>query len=151
LTGNAFKRGNGSFTPRSNPSPASCCPPNNPIPSNEQPNFDEEFDEAVAEWRDKHRLREDDAVMLLVELFRIHQRHWDEVRRRELPSFDQFRADIAKLVEAARTFQGQSAALLEIMRNQNPAHRAARITRAAAVCATIADLLAGYLIGRAWP
>jgi len=37
------------------------------MPNNEQPNFDEEFDEAVAEWRDKHRLREDDAVMLLVD------------------------------------------------------------------------------------
>jgi hypothetical protein len=119
--------------------------------SNEQPNFDEEFDEAVAEWRDKHRLPEDDAVMLLVELFRIHQRHWDEVRRRELPSFEQFRSDITKLVEAARTFQGQSVALLEIMRHQTPMHRAARITRAAAVFATVAGLLAGYLIGRAWP
>ena len=121
------------------------------MPSNEQPNFDEEFDAAVAEWRDKHRLREDDAVMLLVELFRIHQRHWDEVRRRELPSFEQFRADITKLAEVARTFQGQSAALLEILRTQAPAHRAARVTRAAAVFATIAGLLAGYLIGRVWP
>ena len=117
----------------------------------EQPNFDEEFDETVAEWRDKHRLREDDAVMLLVELFRIHQRHWDEIRRREIPSFDLFRADIVKLAEAARTFQGQSAALLEILRNRPTAHHAARITRAAAFFATIAGLLAGYLSGRAWP
>ena len=121
------------------------------MPSNEQPNFDEEFDAAIAEWRDKHRLREDDAVMLLVELFRIHQRHWDEVRRREIPSFEQFRADITKLVEAARTFQGQSAAMLEMLRSQTPAHRAARVTRAAAFFATIAGGLAGYLIGRAWP
>jgi len=121
------------------------------MPNNEQPNFDEEFDEAVAEWRDKHRLREDDAVILLVELFRIHQRHWDEIRRREIPSFHLFRADIAKLAEAARTFQGQSAALLEMLRSQPPAQRAARITRAAAFFATIAGLLAGYLIGRAWP
>jgi hypothetical protein len=117
----------------------------------EQPNFDEEFDEAVAEWRGKHRLREDDAVMLLVELFRIHQQHWDEIRRRQIPSFEQFRADIAKLVEAARTFQGQAAALLEVLRSQPPAHRAARITRAAAIFAATASLLAGYLIGRAWP
>jgi hypothetical protein len=117
----------------------------------EQPNFDEEFDEAVAEWRDKHRLREDDAVMLLVELFRIHQRHWDEIRRREIPSFEQFRADIAKLAESARAFQGQSAALLELLRSQPPANCAARITRAAAFFATIAGVLAGYLIGRVWP
>jgi hypothetical protein len=121
------------------------------MPNTEQPNFDEDFDEAVAEWRDKHRLREDDAVMLLVELFRIHQRHWDEIRRREVPSFQQFRADITRLSESARLFQGQAAALLEVLRSQPPAHRAARITRAAAIFAAIASLLAGYLIGRAWP
>ena len=119
-------------------------------PSTEQPDFDEDFTKAVAEWRDKHRLREDDAVMLLVELFRIHQRHWDELRRREIPSFEQFRADIAKLVGAAQTFQQQTGALLELLRSQPPAHRAERITRAAAVFATLSGLLAGYLIGRAW-
>jgi len=121
------------------------------MPNNEQPNFDEEFDEAVAEWRNKHRLREDDAVMLLVELFRIHQRHWDEIRRREIPSFERFRADIAMLAETARTLQGQAAAFLEALRSQAPARRAPTITRAAAIFATITGLLAGYLIGRAWP
>jgi hypothetical protein len=119
-------------------------------PSTEQPDFDEDFTKAVAEWRDKHRLREDDAVIFLVELFRIHQQHWDELRRREIPSFEQFRADIAKLVGAAQTFQQQTAALLELLRSQPPAHRAERITRAAAIFATLAGLLAGYLIGRAW-
>ena len=119
-------------------------------PSTEQPDFDEDFTKAVAEWRDKHRLREDDAVMLLVELFRIHQQHWDELRRREIPSFEQFRADIAKLVGTAQTFQQQTAILLELLRSQPPAHRAERITRAAAIFATLSGLLAGYLIGRAW-
>jgi hypothetical protein len=119
-------------------------------PSTEQPDFDEDFTKAVAQWRDQHRLREDDAVILLVELFRIHQQHWDELRRREIPSFEQFRADIAKLVGAAQTFQQQTGALLELLRSQPPAHRAERITRAAAVFATLAALLAGYLIGKAW-
>ncbi len=121
------------------------------MPTTEQPDFDEEFSEAIAEWRAKHRLREDDAVMLLVELFRIHQRHWDEVRRREIPSFDQFRADIGKLADTARTFQGQATALLELLRSQSVNHRGARVTRAAAGFATIAGFLAGYLIGKAWP
>jgi hypothetical protein len=120
-------------------------------PNTDKPDFEEEFDRAVAEWREKHRLREDDAVLMLVELFRIHQQHWDELRRRELPAFGEFRADIGKLAEAARTFQGQTAALLEVLRGQPPAYRAARITRAAAIFATVAGLLAGYLIGRAWP
>ena len=119
-------------------------------PGTEQPDFDEEFTRAVAGWRDKHRLREDDAVMLLVELFRIHQQHWDELRRREIPSFGQFRADITKLVGAAQIFQQQSSALLEMLRSQPLTHRAARITRAAAIFAALAALLAGYLIGRAW-
>jgi hypothetical protein len=121
-----------------------------PKPSTEQPDFDEEFTKAVAEWRDKHRLREDDAVTLLVELFRIHQQHWDQIRRREIPAFGEFRADIGRIAEAARTFQVQSSALLEVLRSQPLAHRAARITRAAAIFATFAALLAGYLIGRAW-
>ena len=121
------------------------------MPNNEQNDFDEEFAKAVAEWRDKYRLREDDAAILLVELFRIHQRHWDEIRRREIPSFEQFRADITKLVGAAQTFQQQSAALLEVLRNQSPASLARKITRAAAIFAALAALLAGYLIGRVWP
>src|SRR6202142_2127055 len=120
-------------------------------PSTEQPDFDEDFTKAVTEWRDKHRLREDDEVIFLVELFRIHQRHWDELRRREIPSFEQFRADIAKLVGAAQTFQQQSSTLLELLRNQPPAHRALRITRAAAIFAALAALLAGYLIGKVLP
>ena len=79
----------------------------------EPDDFDEEFTKAVAEWRDKHRLREDDAVTLLIELFRIHQQHWDALRRREIPAFSEFRADIGKLVDTAKNFQIQSSALLE--------------------------------------
>ena len=119
-------------------------------PSTEQPDFDEEFTKAVAEWRDKHRLREDDAVTLLVELFRIHQQHWDQIRRREIPAFGEFRADIGKLAEAARTFQVQSSALLEVIRDHPAGVRSVRITRAAAIFAALACLLGGYLIGRAW-
>ena len=121
------------------------------MPTNEQPDFDEEFAKAVAEWRDKHRLREDDAVMLLVELFRIHQQHWDELRRREIPTFEQFRADIVKLASAAQTFQQQSALLQHALRSRSLTHGAARITRAAAIFAALAALLAGYFIGKVWP
>ena len=119
-------------------------------PSIQPPDFDEEFTKAVAEWRDKHRLREDDAVTLLVELFRIHQQHWDQIRRREIPAFGEFRADIGKLSEAARTFQVQSSALLELIRDHPAGVRSVRITRAAAIFAALACLLGGYLIGRAW-
>ena len=121
------------------------------MPEPDERDFDEEFMQCIVAWRERHRLREDEAVLLLVELFRIHQRHWDEIRRRELPSFEQFRADIAKLTEAAKTFQQQNTAVLEVLRTHPPAHRAARITRAAAIFAALASLLAGLLIGKAWP
>ncbi len=116
---------------------------------NEHPDFDEEFEETVAEWRERHRLQEDDAVMLLVDLFRMHQRHWDEIRRHEMPSFEQFRSDMGKLAETARTYQGQTAAVLEVLR-KHPSGRIG-ITQCAAILACIASLLAGYLIGRVWP
>ena len=121
------------------------------MPAPEQADFDDEFERAIADWRERHRLREDDAVLLLVDLFRIHQRHWDELRQREMPSLDLVRADIVKLTETMRAFQAQSAALLEALRKLPSTHLAARVTRTAAFFAALASLLAGYLIGRAWP
>ena len=114
------------------------------------PNFDDEFERAVADWRERHHLREDDAVLLLVDLFRIHQRHWDEIRRRELPSFEQFRGDITRLAEASRSFQQRAIALAEQLKSQ-PGGPTAMVTRTAAWLAALAGGLAGYLLGRAWP
>jgi len=121
------------------------------MPNIEQPDFDDELDRAIADWRERHRLREDDAVLLLMELFRIHQGHWDDLRRHELPSFELVRTDIARLIETTRASQTQSAALLEALRKLPSTHLAASVTRTAAFFATLASLLAGYLIGRAWP
>ena len=114
------------------------------MPNTEQPNFDEEFDAAVAEWRDKHRLREDDAVMLLVELFRIHQQHWDELRRREIPSFEQFRADTPSWRRRRGHFDNlRPVDVLRKLPRRTLQHR----SRTAAFFAALASLLAGYLIG----
>ena len=113
--------------------------------------FEDEFEEAVTEWRSRYRLAEDDAVLLLVELFRLHQRHWDEIRRRELPSFEQFRSDIAKLSEAAKAFQRDSTALLEVLRSQPRRGTRPRVSLSVATVAVILALLAGILIGKALP
>lgn len=117
--------------------------------TSDQPNFDEQFEDAIAEWRRRHQLREDDAIFLLVELFRIHQQHWDELRRRELPSFDEIRNDIAKLDKVARTFQEQSTKLLEKLPRAIPQRQPLRVTWAAALFAALAAGFGGYLIGRA--
>ena len=118
------------------------------MPKERPGDFEEDFEQEVAAWRERHSLREDDAVLLLVELFRIHQRHWDELRRREMPSFEQARADITKLIEVARTFQQHATTLtglLQVLPNTP------RVTRTAATLAALTGLLAGYLVGRSWP
>ncbi len=119
------------------------------MPPAEPTDFDDELDRAVADWRERYRIREDDAVLLLVELFRVHQRHWDELRRREMPPLDFLRADIVRLSETMRTTQTQSASLLEALRKLPSIHLAPRVTRTAAFFAALASGLAGYLIGRA--
>src|SRR4051812_48383440 len=83
----------------------------------ERGDIDEELEEAVAQWRERHQLREDDAVLLLVELFRIHQKHWDELRRHEMPSFEQVRGDIVRLAQTIRNFQCEAVALNTVLRS----------------------------------
>ena len=114
-----------------------------------QSNFDEQFEDAISEWKHRHQLREDDAVLLLVELFRIHQQHWDELRRRELPSFDEIHNDITKLAETARIFQQQSANLLEKL-PRTVSSRPLSVTWTAAFFAAVAAGCCGYILGRAF-
>lgn len=123
----------------------------NPPPKAKPPDFDEEFVQAVAQWREKHKLREDDATLLLVDLFRLHQKHWDAIRSREMPSFNQYRSDIAELTQAAKTFQQKAAALIKLLNNRPPVHGLVTVTRPAALFAALACLLAGYLIRVVWP
>ena len=115
------------------------------------PDFDEEFTQAVANWREQYKLREDDATLLLIELFRIHQKHWDALRSREMPSFNQFRSDIGLLTQTTKTFQQDTATLIELLKNQPSDHNAVKVTRAAACFAALSCLLAGYLIRMIWP
>jgi len=112
------------------------------------PNFDEELDQAITNFRTQHKLPEDDAVLLLVELFRIHQQHWDALRRREMPSYEPFRADITSILNATKTYQQQNSTLIETFKTQAPNHPEEKITLTAAIFAVMAALIGGYLIGR---
>ena len=40
-------------------------------------NLSEDFANAMESWHRKHQIREDDPLLLCLELFRIHQDHWD--------------------------------------------------------------------------
>ena len=122
----------------------------NTIPKDKPPDFDEDFRQAVDEWRDKHKLREDDATLLLVDLFRVHQKHWDAIRSREMPSFNQFRSDITQLTQAAKTFQQTTTTLIELLKGQPPVQKMVTVTRSTAISAALACLIAGYLIRKLW-
>ena len=78
--------------------------------------FSEVFAKAIDEWRKKHRLREDDPLLLCLELFRIHQDHWDAIRRKELPSFSEFRDSLMKLQQQLNALMRHGTVLLEELR-----------------------------------
>jgi hypothetical protein len=125
--------------------------PDQTNPPQSPADFDEEFDQAVNRFRDLHKLSENDAVLLLVELFRIHQQHWDALRRREMPSFEPLRTDIIALLGSTKAFQQQVSPLIEAIKQQSPVKPEEKVTLPTAIFATIAALLGGYLIGRVWP
>src|SRR5688572_32881922 len=81
-----------------------------------QPDFSADFRKAVAEWRKRHAIRDDDVILLCLELFQIHQKHWDELRHRDLPSFNEFRETLIRLNAIASAVQKDSMTLLEELR-----------------------------------
>lgn len=112
-----------------------------------KPDFDEEFVQAIAKWREEHKIRDDDAVLLLVEMFEIHQKHWDELRRRQMPSLDQFRTDINTVAESAKSFGEKVDELIDLLA-VHPASAAIKTIRLSeAIYAVFAALFGGLLIG----
>ena len=74
----------------------------------QRPDFDEDFSQAIAKWKEKYKIKDDDPIQLLLELFRIHQNHWDELRDRQIPSLDEFRQDITVLTEATKILKDRA-------------------------------------------
>jgi hypothetical protein len=100
------------------------------------PDFDEDFLQAIAKWKEQHKIKEDDTILFLLDLFRIHQAHWDEIRDRQMPSLDEFKADIAALTEATAILKKRTSK--EIRSVELPI----------AICAAFTAAIAGYLIGK---
>jgi len=113
------------------------------------PDFDEEFLEAIKQWRERNKVSSDDVVLLLLDLFRIHQNHWDALRRRQMPSLDMFRTDIGLMGAAVKTFKEQTTALIEALKQTPAVTQARTISLDTAIIAVIAAMLAGFLIGKA--
>ena len=118
-------------------------------PKDAKPDFDEEFLQTLKEWKEKHKIRDDDAVFLLVEMFRIHQKHWDALRQRQMPSLDQFRADVAMVTESAKSFREKTEDLMDALLANPMAVPVKVIPLPEAKYAAAAALLGGLLIGLA--
>ena len=116
-------------------------------PKETKPDFDEEFLQTLSQWKEKNKIRDDDAVYLLVELFRIHQKHWDELRRRQMPSLDQFRNDITAVTESAKSFREKLEELIEALAAHPAAVPIKTLPLSEAIYAAAAALLGGLLIG----
>ncbi|MGH7990030.1 MAG: hypothetical protein ACREDS_07580 [Limisphaerales bacterium] len=100
------------------------------------PDFDEDFLQAIAKWKEQHKIKDDDAVWLLLDLFRIHQNHWDEIRHRQMPSLAEFQADIAALRDAATILKQR-------------AEREIRVVELpVAIIAAFTAAVAGFLVGK---
>jgi hypothetical protein len=108
----------------------------NPSSQTTPPDFDEDFWQTLSKWKEQHKIKDDDTILLLLDLFRIHQSHWDEIRHRQMPSLDEFSADIAALTEAAKILKER--AKKDIRAVELPT----------AIIAALAATLAGFLIGR---
>ena len=100
------------------------------------PNFDEDFLQAQEDWKQRHKVRDDDTILALMDLFRIHQSHWDEIRHRQMPSLDKFKADIMALTEAVKTLKERAAKELRV------------VELPAAIIAAFTAAVAGFLIGK---
>ncbi|MDB6175524.1 MAG: hypothetical protein JWL59_4835 [Chthoniobacteraceae bacterium] len=110
------------------------------------------LDEAIATWRAKHQINEDDPIMASLELVRIYLLHAPSGSPEsgiERPSYQEFRDTVELLNKCAETFAKQSLDLtfelrrvgsLNQQKNEPPIGLLMIITGLA--------LLAGILIGR---
>lgn len=115
------------------------------------PSCDEELKAAVDAWRKEHHLPEDDAVLLLVDLFKIHQNHWEALRRKDFPAFEPLRNDIQALTTTNQSLRAQAKTLSARFAKLSNLKPTATITRTAAWIAAVAGFLAGGILGRLLP
>ena len=113
-----------------------------------QPDFSGDFRKAVAEWRKRHAIRDDDVILLCLELFQIHQKHWDELRHRDLPSFNEFRETMIRLKGIADTVQKDSMMLLEELRRYQGGDKLAAPSVVGLVLTALFAITTGILIGK---
>lgn len=111
-------------------------------------NFTEDFAKAIEAWRRKYQLRDDDPVVLCLELFRIHQNNWDSIRRKEFPSFSEFRDALLQLQQQAVAIQRHESGLLEELQKYPKPSRFMAPTVTGLLLTAAFAVVTGVLIGK---
>jgi hypothetical protein len=110
-----------------------------------------ELNAAVEQWRTKHGLATDDAVFLLVDLFQIHQKHWDELKRHKPPGLEELQKSLGEVNAQVTTFRKETEDLLAALAKVRIRRSAAQLGRGMASAALLLVAIGGYCLGRGWP
>ena len=111
--------------------------------------YDGEFQRVIEQWRSRHRVKEDDTVMLMLELFRVHQDHWDGIRQRDTVGLLEFRKMIEKQNESMRTFQSNVDTVTHLLRQREDTRKRKAVAEGIAVTTVILLILGtGLLLGK---
>lgn len=117
------------------------------MPEPEKPPPDD-FVVAIEKWRRQRGLREDEPLLLCLELFRIHQDHWDAIRRQEMPSFTEFRDSLAQLDRQTHTLVRLVNSLIEELRRHPKPARFIEPSLGGLVLTALFAIATGIFIGR---
>jgi hypothetical protein len=107
-----------------------------------------DFTKLIEDWRKKHQLRADEPLLLCLELFRIHQEHWDDLRRKDLPAFSEFSDSLLKFQQEAAAVQRDAIALTEELRKQPKSGRFITPTLGGLLLTALFSVVTGIFIGK---
>ena len=113
------------------------------------PDYDAQFKRAVEQWRGRYRIKEDDTVMLMLELFRIHQDHWDGIRQRDTMGLLEFRQMVGTQNESIKTFQRNVDTVTHLLRQREDTRKVKAVADGISTATMILLILgAGILLGK---
>lgn len=108
------------------------------------------FDEALAEWRRKHGIRDDDSVLQMLELLKMF---FQNVKIEIPPDADSIqlmtvRASLQSLTQFGKEFSKESRELIQEIRSVPKISKQLSHGRAVAfLCVMVVSLVAGIMIG----
>jgi hypothetical protein len=117
-------------------------------PPNDPSSGEAEFQNAVLRWREKHQLQESDPVFHLLELFQLHQRHWDALRKSGQPSAMDYEEALERLAENIALLGQSSETLLRELRSHTENRRMIQPALVGLLLTAFFSTVTGIFIGR---